>query len=180
MTACPYNKCTWDKVCERCRADAGGKPTWDDTFMELCDVIAKRSDDPRTKVGCVIVAKDHTVISLGYNGAPRGVPNYLVTDLDPVEKLLYVVHADVNAIYNAVRNGAGRLEGATMYLPCWPCAECAKGIVQVGITKVVIKSPAVPKRRIQSCQAAASMLGQAGVLVRLVNDDLPAIVVQVE
>lgn len=156
------------------------KPSWDDTFMEMCDVIAKRSDDPRTKVGCMIIAEDHTIISGGYNGAPRGIPNCLVTDLDPTEKLLFVVHAEANAIYNAVRTGAGRLEGATMYLPCWPCAECAKGIIQVGIVEVVIKSPCVPERRKESSQAAASMLGQAGVLVRQPNDDLPACVISGE
>lgn len=139
------------------------KPTWDQTFMDLASVIALRSDDQRTKVGCCITDKDHTIVSLGYNGAPRGVDNKRIHDNE--KKYPFVEHADRNAIYNAGRMGVS-LIGCTMYLPWCPCADCARGIIQAGITEVVLQTDEVENRWAESCDNALEMLLEAGVTVR--------------
>lgn len=140
------------------------KPTWDETAFALLDVIAERSDDPRTKVGCVIMDSDHNVVSLGYNGAPRGVPNERVSEAGD-EKYDWVVHADENAILNAGRHGKA-LIGCTMYLPWCPCSACARSIVQSGITEVVLRSDKVQTRWLSPCGKALRMMIEAGVKVR--------------
>ena len=146
------------------------KPSWDDTFIDLMHVIAKRSDDPRTKVGCVIADDTKTLVAVGYNGAPRGIDNKLVSHADPPEeKYEYVEHADRNAIYNACRKGLSVL-GCTMYLPWCPCAACARAIIQAGISEIVIERDTVQERWWASCNHAMKMLRQAGLSVRLPND----------
>lgn len=144
------------------------KPTWDDTFLELMHVIAKRSDDPHTKVGCVIVDEEKTIVSMGYNGAPRGIPNEWVADAPRNEKYDWVEHADRNAIYNAVRTGV-MLHHCTMYLPWCPCAACARGIIQSGIIEVVIEMDSVREAWLVSCGKALRMLHHTGIEVRLPN-----------
>lgn len=164
--------CSWEDREIALRAEGYtqgvGKPTWDDTFLELMAVIAKRSDDPITKVGCVIVDKDNTIVSLGYNGAPRGIPNEWVADAPRAEKYDWVEHADRNAIYNAGRIGVV-LGGSTMYLPWCPCAACARAIIQSGIVEVVIETDNVRESWLVSCGKALRMMVKAQVLVRLPN-----------
>ena len=148
--------------CETC------KPTWDDTFFALMEVISLRSDDQRTKVGCVIVREDNTVVSLGYNGAPRGVDNARVgipLDQDQSVKYPFVEHADRNAIFNAHRVGVS-VFGCTMYLPWLPCAECSRAIIQSGIAQVVVLSGIVEQRWRESCYNGMLMMEEAGVCVR--------------
>lgn len=122
--------------------------TWDETFMEIAEVIAKRSKDPDKQVGAVIV-KDKIVLGIGYNGFPRdtrpGTKFKVNTDLIPKtesdeplkNKNSYVVHAEVNAILNS----KGDLNGSTIYCTLFPCHECAKLITQAGITRVIYKDP---------------------------------------
>jgi dCMP deaminase len=109
--------------------------------MGIALLSAKRSKDPSTQVGACIVDDDHKVVSIGYNGMPRHIDdNKLSRDkgdgLD--SKYLYVCHAEFNAILNT-RNGSA-LNGCTLYVTLFPCNECAKAIVQVGIKKVVYLS----------------------------------------
>ena len=112
--------------------------TWDECFMGMALVVSKRSKDPSSKVGAVIVDEDHKVVSLGYNGMPRLIDDKELTwnkgeGLD--NKYLYVCHAEFNAILN-IRNGSS-LKGCTVYVTLFPCNECAKAIIQTGIKRIV-------------------------------------------
>ena len=115
--------------------------TWDEYFMGLAHLSSLRSKDPSTKVGAVIVDEDHKVVSIGYNGMPRGIEDNELPwgkgeGLD--SKYLYVCHAEFNAILNT-RNGSA-LKGCTLYVTLFPCNECAKAIIQVGIKEIVYGS----------------------------------------
>lgn len=110
---------------------------WDLRFLELADHIAQWSKDPRTKVGAVIVDEKKRVVSVGYNGFPRGVDDSVDRYEDRPTKHLFVAHAERNALDNAPLN----VEGCTIYSPLLPCNECAKSIIQKGISRVVSYVP---------------------------------------
>jgi len=107
---------------------------WDEYFMELARVSAMRSKDPHTQVGACIIDSEKHVVGLGYNGQPKGLDNKFSWDKN--EKHYYVVHAELNAILNSIKN----LDGCTIYCTLFPCAECAKAIAQSGIIKVIYLS----------------------------------------
>ena len=106
---------------------------WDQRFLDLADHIAQWSKDPRTKVGAVIVDEKKRVVSVGYNGFPRGVVDDDSRYVDRPTKHLFVAHAERNALDNAPL----MVDGCTLYVPLLPCNECAKSIIQKGITRVV-------------------------------------------
>ena len=106
----------------------------DHTFLEMAYVFANLSKAKRRKVGCIIV-KDGQVISNGFNGTPSGFKNRCeVNDVTKPE----VLHAESNALMKIARSTNSSI-GSTMYLTCSPCFECAKLIIQSGITRLVYK-----------------------------------------
>lgn len=110
---------------------------WHKRFMNLAEYIAQWSKYPGRKVGAVIVDDRHTLISVGYNGCPRGC-----IDNDPYKytkevKYLFASHAEVNSITNAGRS----VNGYTLYVMWFPCADCARAIIQSGIKCVVARRP---------------------------------------
>ena len=113
--------------------------SWDEYFMGVAMLTARRSKDPNTQVGACIVSPDKIIISTGYNGMPKGCSD----DEFPWEregeqtKYPYVVHAELNAILNA--NGRD-LRGSKLYVALFPCNECAKAIIQSGVKEVVYLS----------------------------------------
>jgi len=144
------------------------RPTWDDTFLEICAVLAKRSKDENTKIGCVIVGPDHEVRSMGYNCFPRGCDDNRPERQQRPEKYAWFEHAERNAAYNAARVGVS-LKGCTCYIPGLPCYDCARGLIQSGITEVVCGSNVVPERWAKGCAPALAMLEEADVMIRLPN-----------
>lgn len=105
-------------------------------FVGVAKAAAALSKDPSTKVGCVVVDDDGSVLSLGYNGFPRGVDDLPQRYADRDTKLIFVAHAESNAIAQAARHGV-RLLGSTMVLTAlYPCTNCAKQIIQAGIKRV--------------------------------------------
>lgn len=110
---------------------------WDKRFLNLAEHIAEWSKDPRTKVGAVIVDEKKRVVSVGYNGFPRGVDDDPGRYEDRPTKHLFVSHAERNALDNSPMS----VEGCIMYVPLMPCNECAKSIIQCGIKKVVCYTP---------------------------------------
>lgn len=117
--------------------------SWNDYFMAIAKLSAKRSKDPNTQVGACIVSSGNRILSIGYNGSPNGFEDDSfpwAREGDPLDtKYLYVVHAERNAILNY--HGSRRdLEGATIYVDLFPCNECAKEIIQAGIKHVVYLS----------------------------------------
>ena len=112
-------------------------PTWNEYFMEMVNLVAKRSKDPNTQIGAVIVGPNNEVRSTGYNSFPRGIRDDVPERLVRPEKYVWIEHAERNAIYNAARVGTP-LEGCTIFQQVLPCMDCARAIIQSGICRVVI------------------------------------------
>jgi dCMP deaminase len=110
---------------------------WDKRFFELALHVAEWSRDPKTKVGAVIVNNHKQVVSLGFNGFPRGIFDREDRYEDRETKYMFVAHAERNALDNAFVD----TRGCTLYTTLYPCNECAKGIIQKGIKRVVAPIP---------------------------------------
>lgn len=106
---------------------------WDMRFLKLSEHISSWSKDPSTKVGSVIINEDKTIVSLGFNGFPRGVVDSTNRYSEKPIKHSFVVHAEANAILSANRN----IHGCILYSSLFTCNECAKLVIQSGIVKVV-------------------------------------------
>ena len=108
--------------------------------MALAKISAKRSKDPNTQVGACIVDEDNRVVSIGYNGFPKGCDDNIYPwgrDGEFLEtKYPYVVHAELNAILNSNKS----LKNTSIYVTLFPCNECCKAIIQSGIKKVYYES----------------------------------------
>lgn len=145
------------------------RDSWDQVFLRLAKEVASWSKDPSTKVGAVAVGPKRNVLAQGYNGFPRGIFDYAERYNDKPTKYMYVVHAEMNVIYNATYNGVS-LDGASLYvygLP--PCSECAKGIIQVGIKEIITETQGIPKKWEDSWNFSKSMFDEAGVTVRTIE-----------
>jgi len=113
---------------------------WDRRFIELARFVGTWSKDRSTQVGCVIVGPSHEIRAVGYNGFPRGVNDDAEHRHDRPLKYRWTEHAERNAIYNAALSGVS-LKGCRMYLPWFPCMDCARAIVQVGIAELIALKP---------------------------------------
>lgn len=114
---------------------------WDEYFMGIALLSKKRSKDPNTEVGACIVDQDNKVVSIGYNGMPKGIDESKLSwnkneGLD--SKYWYVCHAEFNAILNTRNNSS--LKGCKIYVTLFPCNECTKAIIQTGIKEVIYLS----------------------------------------
>lgn len=142
--------------------------SWDQYFMGVALLSAKRSKDPNTQVGACIVNTDKRIIGIGYNGFPQKLDD----DVFPWEregvfsntKYPYVVHAEMNAVLNATQS----LKDATLYVTLFPCHECAKLLIQAGITEIVYYNELY--NNTESDIASKRMLDAAKVRYRLFND----------
>lgn len=139
--------------------------SWDEYFMGIALLSAKRSKDPNTQVGACIVDQNKKIISVGYNGMPKGLDETQLSwnkneGLD--SKYLYVCHAELNAILN-VKSGTS-LEGATVYVSLFPCNECAKAIIQSGIKEIVYMSDKYADSI--ETQASKKMFALGGIKIR--------------
>ena len=139
--------------------------TWDEYFMGVALLSGRRSKDPSTQVGACIVSQDNKILSMGYNGFPKGCSDDEFPwakeneKEDPYNsKYFYSTHSELNAILNY---RGGSLEGSKLYVTLFPCNECAKAIIQSGIKTIVYRedkyadTPAV--------MASKRMLNAAGV-----------------
>ena len=117
---------------------------WDARYIRLAREVASWSKDPSRRIGAVAVGAKGQVLAQGYNGFPRGIDDSEERYNDRERKYGLVVHAEMNVIYNATYNGVS-LDGATLYVTGLPvCSECAKGIIQVGIKRVVMDEIIIP------------------------------------
>ena len=114
-------------------------PGWDAYYLQICSVVATRSKDPNTQLGCVIIGPAHEIRSTGYNSFPRGIRDDVPERLVRPAKYLWIEHAERNAICNAARAGTAT-ERCTLYVEIMPCMDCARAIVQAGIVEVVISA----------------------------------------
>jgi len=138
--------------------------SWDEYFMGMAHLSALRSKDPSTQVGAVIVSPANKVVSIGYNGLPKGCSD----DEYPWEregnaletKYVYVVHAELNAILNSPMP----VTGCRIYVSLFPCNECAKAIIQSGIKEIVYEDDKYAET--DYVIASKRMLKSAGVSLR--------------
>lgn len=147
--------------------------SWDEYFMGVALLASRRSKDPNTQVGACIVDSDNIILSTGYNGFPFGCSDdeFPWAREGKDTKYSYVVHAELNAILNARGKS---LKGAKLYVDLFPCNECAKAIIQSGITELVYlynKYPDAP-----STLASQRMLKSSGIKVRQLNTNIDSIV----
>lgn len=115
--------------------------SWDEYFMGVAILSGMRSKDPNSQVGCCIVSQDNKILSMGYNGFPKGCSDDdfpWAREGEPLDtKYLYVAHSELNAILNY---SGGSLAGSKLYVSLFPCNECAKAIIQCGIKEVIYDS----------------------------------------
>ena len=135
----------------------------------MAEEVSSWSKDPSTKIGAIAVGSKGQVLSQGYNGFPRGIEDTISHYEDRETKYKYVVHAEMNVIYNATYNGVS-LDGATLYVTGLPvCSDCAKGVIQVGIKRVVMKEQEIPLKCIESWKVTAGMFDQAMIDWEFIN-----------
>lgn len=139
--------------------------SWDEYFMGIALLSKKRSKDPSTEVGACIVDNENKVVSIGYNGMPKGVDESKLSwnkndGLD--SKYLYVCHAEFNAILNTRNNSS--LKGCKIYVTLFPCNECTKALIQTGIKEVIYLDDKY--HDLTSTTASRNMLDLAGIKYR--------------
>lgn len=147
------------------------RPSWDEYFMDMAALTARRSTCLRRQVGAVIV-KDRHIIATGYNGAPRGVPHcdekggclrqQLNVPSGERHELCRALHAEQNAIIQAATLGQS-IEGGTIYVTNQPCVICAKMIINAGIRRIVVKE-GYPD------ELAVEILKEAGLSIVMLDD----------
>ncbi|KAI3684430.1 hypothetical protein L6452_33654 [Arctium lappa] len=143
--------------------------SWDDYFMAIAFLSAERSKDPYRQVGACLVSQDGIILGIGYNGFPRGCSDDKLPwskkskNGDPLEtKYPYVCHAEVNCILN--RNHASAA-GQRLYVTMFPCNECAKVIIQSGVSEVIYFVEKSLENNVIYV-ASHKLLSMAGVKVR--------------
>ena len=138
--------------------------SWDECFMEMAKTVAKRSKDPNTQAGAIIVDRNRQIIASGYNGWIKGVEEGIFpwNRVGPFlqTKYPYVVHCEENAIYRSMKE----VRGGTLYTTLYPCNECAKSIIQTGIVEVVYLEDKYPEK--DEWIASKRLLEIAGIKVR--------------
>jgi dCMP deaminase len=154
------------------------RPDWNQLYLTMCYLISMRSKDLSTHVGSVIVDSDNVLVSTGYNSLPRGIESD--TDAkrlsrDGGEKYYWIEHAERNAIYNAARRGT-QLKGCKLYVPWTPCTDCARAIIQTGISEVIIHQNGqdfydlhTNGKWIESYKKTQAMFLEAGVKARYID-----------
>ncbi|MCQ2532747.1 MAG: dCMP deaminase family protein [Saccharofermentans sp.] len=139
--------------------------SWDEYFMGVAKLSALRSKDPSTQVGACIVNDDNRILTVGYNGFPKGCSD----DDFPWEreggtydsKYAYVCHAELNAILNC---GTADLKNTRVYVTLFPCENCTKALIQKGIKEIIYDSDKYHDT--DGCKAARRMLDSAGVIYK--------------
>ncbi len=132
------------------------RPNWDQYFLDLAEQVSRRSPDPNTKHGCVLVDSGRRVLSTGYNGPLSGLPHDLIQFTRP-EKYDWFIHAEDNAVAFARCD----LRGATAYVTGTPCVACFRRLLQVGVHRIVQgdrQSACLEEREMDACQKMARAL----------------------
>lgn len=147
--------------------------SWDEYFMGVSILAAKRSKDPSTQVGACIVDQNNVILTTGYNGFPKGCSDdeFPWDREGEITKYPYVVHAELNAILNAQGKD---LNGSKIYVDLFPCNECAKAIIQSGIKEIVYLSDKYADT--PGVKASKMLLNAAGVKLTRMEPEIDEIV----
>jgi dCMP deaminase len=148
------------------------RPNWDEYFLEIAHVVAKRSTCVRRQVGAVIV-RDRRILTTGYNGAPSGLSHCLeigcIRDQLGIQsgtraEVCRALHAEMNAVIQAAQHGVST-KGATLYCTTQPCSVCTRMLINAGIVRVVYSGD-------YPDDFSASMLEEAGIeVVRITSSN---------
>jgi len=150
---------------------------WDSYYMLEAYVAAMKSKDDRTQVGACIVGPDHEIRSKGFNGPCRGENDDDPALYTPPARRLVFEHAERNAIYNLARVGVSG-KNCVMYSTLHPCIDCGRGVVQCGISEIVLPEDYPGARTFSPSQrAAANLFARVGVAVRWWRGRLPALAI---
>lgn len=152
---------------------ATGERKWNFRYLEMAELVSGWSKDPSSKIGAVAVGDYGQILSTGYNGFPRRIEDDESRLANRETKLKYVVHAEMNLIYNASLNGVS-LNGCSVYVHGLPiCSECAKGLIQAGVDKVVVRKRDVTasERWYNSWLLSYEMFEEAGVVVQIMGEE---------
>ena len=147
--------------------------SWDDIFMSMAYLVSMKSKDEKTHIGAVIVGKHHEVRSVGYNSFVRGLVDNIGGRQDRPEKYYWMEHAERNAIYNATLMGVS-LKDCVMYTNGIPCMDCARAVVQSGITEVVVDkvwNDNNSEKWTEHTNRALQMFGEVGIKVRYYENE---------
>lgn len=160
-------------------AKPAGRPSWDEYFMEIAELVAKRGTCPRKRCSAVIV-RNKRIIATGYNGAPAGMPHCIDVGcfIVPTTKIVKgealtrdhcvrTLHAEQNALLQCALHGVST-EGATIYQNINPCYLCAKMLVSAGIKRLVFKGEYFHDDNLD--HAAIELLKEAGIEVLKFNN----------
>lgn len=146
---------------------------WHDYYINMLVGIAAKSKDEATKVGVIIVGPDNEIRSTGFNSFPRGINDNMPERQARPAKYLYIEHGERNAIYNAARVGVP-LKGCRIYMGFYPCADCARAIIQSGIAEIIfdykdydVKEKYWNERWKEQIEASKKMLEEAKIKVTL-------------
>jgi len=149
-----------------------GITKWDIRFMQMAKEISNWSKDPSRKIGAVAIDENRRILSTGYNGFPAGIDDSFERLNDRDKKYKYVIHAEKNCIYNACLNGMS-LKDSLLYVWGLPvCSECAKGVIQVGVSKVFYGYSIKDyddSMWLDSFQVTKSMFDEVGIEVHRIN-----------
>lgn len=132
---------------------------WENFYLGMAEFISQKSRDPTTKVGAVLVDEKNRVVSVGFNGFPRGTSDDPELYTNREEKLRRVLHAELNAIIFAER------PGDTLYVTHHPCAQCMAAAIQFGVKKIKYIDRNLSSRWDDSVKSAKEMATESGVIV---------------
>jgi len=147
--------------------------TWEDVYFEMITALRQKSKDPSSKFAALIAKRDHTIVSMGFNGFPRGIADTEERLNNRDLKYKFVVHAEQNAILNSAKVGVP-LDDCVLFVDAWPCSNCAKSIIQTGISRVVLNGDSSTfndegflDRWKEEIALAKGMFNEAGVEVNI-------------
>lgn len=144
---------------------------WDQRWMSVARLVASWSKDRSRKCGAVIVDNRNVLIAVGWNGFPRGLHDEVDARHERPAKYKWTEHAERNAIFNAAANGHAT-SGARIYIPWYPCADCARAIIQSGIVEMIAVEPDwADAIWAADFLVVREMLAEACVTVRFLADD---------
>jgi dCMP deaminase len=140
---------------------------WKEYFRGIAHQLKLKSKDRYTQIGAVVVGSDNQIVSTGYNSFPRGINDIIDARQERPEKYYWFEHAERNSLYNAALIGVST-KGCTMYLTCGiPCSDCARGIINSGIKKIVCErvGGAVGNLWDEHAKRSIEMFNEAGVKI---------------
>lgn len=142
---------------------------WKQRFLGLAREVSTWSKDPSKQIGAVIISEEFRVLATGYNGFPKGIEDNETRLTDRETKYKYIVHAEMNAIFNATHSGTS-LKDSILFVWGLPvCSECAKGVIQSGVKHIVMPNGNVPQRWLDSFELSSKLFDESGLTYEFID-----------